>query len=93
LNLDKRIFDIKKGKLLGYLVSARGIRANPQKIATIVDMKPPISRKQVQKLTGRLAALNRFISRSAKKGLPFKAQIISNGGPSSSKISTSLNLN
>jgi len=34
-------------------------------------MKPPASKKQVQKLTGRLAALNRFISRSAKRGLPF----------------------
>jgi hypothetical protein len=71
LNLDKCIFGIKKGKLLGYLVSARGIKANPEKIAAIVNMKPPTSRKQVQKLTGRLAGLNRFISRSAKKGLPF----------------------
>jgi phage FluMu protein gp41 len=57
--------------LLDYLVSARGIEANPKKIAVIVNMKPPISRKQVQKLTSRLAALNRFIARSAKKGLPF----------------------
>jgi hypothetical protein len=71
LNPDKCIFGIKKGKLLGCLVSARGIKANPEKIAAIVNMKPPTSRKQVQKLTGRLAALNRFISRSAKKGLPF----------------------
>jgi hypothetical protein len=57
--------------LLDCLVSARGIEANPKKITTIVNMKPPISRKQVQKLTGRLAALNRFISTSAEKGLPF----------------------
>jgi phage FluMu protein gp41 len=57
--------------LLEYLVSARGIEANPKKIAAIVNMKPPISRKQVQKLTSRLAAPNRFIARSAKKGLPF----------------------
>ena len=71
LNLDKCIFGIKKGKLLGCLVSARGIEANPQKIAAIVNMKPPASQKQVQMLTGRLAALNRFISRSAEWGLPF----------------------
>ena len=45
LNPDKCIFDIKKGKLLGYLVSVRGIEANPEKITTIVNMKPPTSRK------------------------------------------------
>jgi hypothetical protein len=70
LNPDKCIFGIKKGKLLGCLVSARAIEANPKKIAAIMNMKPPASKKQVQKLTCRLAALNRFISRSAEKGLP-----------------------
>ena len=64
LNPDKCIFGIKKGKLIGCLVSTRGIEANPKKIAAIVNMKPPTSRKQVQKLTRRLVALNRFISRS-----------------------------
>ena len=71
LNPDKCIFGIKKGKLLGCLVSARGIEATPEKIATIVNMKPSTRRKQVQKLTGRLAALKRFIERSDEKGLPF----------------------
>jgi hypothetical protein len=71
LNPDKCIVNIKKGKLLGCLVFARGIEANPKKIAAIMNMKPLASKKQVQKLTGRLAALNRFISRLAKKGLPF----------------------
>ena len=45
LNLDKCIFGIKKGKLLGCLVSARGIEANTKKIVAIVNMKPPASRK------------------------------------------------
>jgi hypothetical protein len=45
LNLDKCIFAINKGKLLGCLVSARGIEANPKKIAAIVNMKPPASKK------------------------------------------------
>ena len=45
LNTDKCIFDIKKGKLLGCLVSERGIEANPEKIAAIVNMKPPTSKK------------------------------------------------
>ena len=72
MNPDKCIFSIKKGKLLGCLVSARGIEANPEKIAAVVNMKPPNSKKkQVQKLTSRLAALNRFIVRSVEKGLPF----------------------
>jgi len=48
-----------------------GIEVNPEKIAAIVNMNPPASKKQLQKLTGRLAALNRFIARSAEKGLPF----------------------
>ena len=71
LNPDKCIFSIKKGKLLGCLVSTKGIEANPEKIAAILNMKPSASKKQVQKLTGRLAALNRFFSRSVEKGLPF----------------------
>ena len=45
MNPDKCIFGIKKGKLLGHLVSARCIEANPKKIAAIVNMKPPTSKK------------------------------------------------
>jgi hypothetical protein len=45
LNPDKCIFGIKNGKLLGCLVSARGIEANPEKIAVIMNMKPPTSKK------------------------------------------------
>jgi hypothetical protein len=79
LNPNKCIFGIKKGKLLGCLVSARGIEENPEKIVAIVNMKPLASKKQVQKLTGRLAAMNRFISRSAEKGLPFFRTLQSSG--------------
>ena len=57
--------------MLGCLVSARGIEANPNKISAIINMQPPTNRKQVHKLTGRLATLNRFIARSAERGLPF----------------------
>ena len=53
LNLEKCIFGIKKGKLLGCLVSTRGIEANLEKIAAILNMKPLATQKQVQKLTGR----------------------------------------
>lgn len=50
LNLEKCIFGIQKGKLLGCLVSARGIEANPHKIAAIANMQPPSTKKQVQRL-------------------------------------------
>ena len=49
----------------------KGIEANPEKIEAIRRMKPPTTKKGVQKLTGRLASLNRFISRSVEKCLPF----------------------
>src|SRR3954462_98462 len=58
------------GKLLGFMVSERGIEANPEKIAGIQNMKPPKQLRDVQKLTGCLAALSRFISRLGEKALP-----------------------
>ncbi|XP_073153444.1 uncharacterized protein [Henckelia pumila] len=70
LNPNKCTFGIRGGKFLGYMVSERGIEANPEKIKAILNINPPKSVKGIQELTGRLAALNRFISRSADKGLP-----------------------
>jgi hypothetical protein len=52
-------------------VSHRGIEANPTKIQAIINTAPPQSSRDVQRLTGRLAALNRFISKSAERSLPF----------------------
>src|SRR3954465_15655469 len=52
------------------MVSERGIEANPEKIAAIQNMKPPKQLRDVQKLTGCLAALNQFISRLGEKALP-----------------------
>jgi hypothetical protein len=60
-----------KKKILGYLVSHREIEANPTKIQAIINMAPPQSTRDVQRLTRRLAALNRFISKSAERSLPF----------------------
>ena len=51
-------------------MSSRGIEANPEKINTIDQMRSPIRLKEVQKLTGCMAALSRFISRMGEKGLP-----------------------
>ena len=53
------------------MITERGIEANPEKIEAIGWMKPPTTRKGVQKLTDRLASLNLFISKSAEKCLPF----------------------
>jgi hypothetical protein len=56
--------------LLGFIVSERGIEANPEKIAAITNMGPIRDLKGVQRVMGCLAALSRFISRLGEKGLP-----------------------
>jgi ribonuclease HI len=71
LNPKKCVFGVRQGKILGYLVSHRGIEANPIKIQAIINMTPPQSARDVQQLTGILAALNRFISKSVEQSLPF----------------------
>jgi hypothetical protein len=62
---------VKKGKFLGCFVLTKGIEANPSKIEAILRMEPPKSKKGTQRLTERLALLNRFISRSEERNLPF----------------------
>jgi hypothetical protein len=71
LNPEKCVFGVSAGKLLGFLVSHQGIEANPDKIRAIEAMRPPARLKDVQRLTGSLAALSRFISRLAERALPF----------------------
>jgi hypothetical protein len=67
LNPEKCVFGVKKGKFLGCLISTKGIEADPSKIEAILRMEPPSTKKGAQWLGGRLASLNRFISRSAKE--------------------------
>ncbi|XP_057530798.1 uncharacterized protein LOC130809160 [Amaranthus tricolor] len=67
LNPDKCVFGVTGGKCLGFLVDERGIEANPDKIRAIQSMRSPTSVKEVQKLTGCVAALGRFLSKSADK--------------------------
>ncbi|GMH03832.1 hypothetical protein Nepgr_005671 [Nepenthes gracilis] len=71
LNPVKCVFGVTSGKFLGFIVSQRGIEANPEKIKAILDLNPPRTIKEVQKLTGRIAALSRFLAKSADKYLPF----------------------
>jgi hypothetical protein len=71
LNPMKCAFGVSSGKFLGFMVSHRGIEANPEKVRVVLEMEAPKTTKQLQRLTGRIAALNRFISRSTDKCLPF----------------------
>jgi hypothetical protein len=80
LNPEKCIFGVSAGKLLGFLVSYRGIEANAEKIKAIEVMRPPACIKDVQKLAGLLAALSRFISRLAERALPF-FKLLQKSGP------------
>ena len=70
LNPGKCVFGVA-GKFLGFMVSQRGIEENPEKVQAIINMASPRTIKEVQKLTGRIAALNRFASRVTDKCLPF----------------------
>ena len=71
LNPKKCIFGVPSGKLLGNVISRDGISPNPSKVRAVLDMRTPKNVKDVQKLTGCMAALSRFISRLGEKGLPF----------------------
>ena len=71
LNPAKCVFGIASGKFFGFMVSQRGIEANPEKVQAIINMTSPETVKEVQKLIGRIAALNMFVSRATDKCLPF----------------------
>jgi len=71
LNLEKCVFGVEAGKFLGFLVTERGIEANPEKCAAIIAMRSAISVKEVQQLTRRMAALSRFVSAGGDKGHPY----------------------
>ena len=71
LNSEKCIFGVEAGKFLGFLLTERGIEANPDKCAAILAMRSPTTVKEVQQLTGRMTALSRFVSASGEKGHPY----------------------
>ena len=71
LNTSKCSFGVRSGKFLGYMVTHRGIEVNSDQIKAINNLQPPRNPKEVQKLTRMMAALNRFISRSADRCRPF----------------------
>ena len=71
LNPAKCSSGVSAGKFMGFIVNNRGIEANPDKIKAVIDMPSPSSIKDVQRLTGRIAALSRFVSRASDKCQPF----------------------
>ena len=71
LNPSKCAFGVSSRKFLRFMVSQRGIEANRDKIQAILNMEPPRNIKEVQSLTGQVAALNRFVSKATNKYLPF----------------------
>jgi hypothetical protein len=71
LNPNNCVFGVPSGILLGFIISHRGIEANPEKISAITCMKAPTCIKDMHKLTGCMAALNIFISKLGERGLPF----------------------
>ena len=71
LNPSKCAFGVSLGKFLGFMVSQRGIEANPDKIQAILNIEPPKNIKEVQSLTGRVTTLNKSVSKVTDKCLPF----------------------
>src|SRR3954465_8136070 len=71
LNLQKCVFGVTAGKFLGFMVTNRGIEANPDKIKAILDLEEPKTLHDIQKLNGKLAALSRFLAKGAERSLPF----------------------
>jgi hypothetical protein len=70
LNPEKCTFGVPAGQLLGYIVSQRGIKANPSKIKAIEALEPPTELRDVQKFAGCLASLSRFVSQLGEKSMP-----------------------
>ncbi|CAJ2642757.1 uncharacterized protein LOC123899916 [Trifolium pratense] len=75
LNPAKCSFGVQAGKFLGFMLTNRGIEANPEKCQAIINMRSPSSVKEVQQLTGRIAALSRFLSCAGEKAFHFFAAL------------------
>ncbi|KAM1496140.1 hypothetical protein ACFX13_031213 [Malus domestica] len=71
LNPNKCAFSVGSSKFLGFMISQRGIEANPEKIKAILDMKESVTLKDIQSLTSKVAALTRFISKATDRCAPF----------------------
>ena len=71
LNLAKLAFGVSAGKFLGFMVTQRAIEVNPDQIRVVMETFPPNNKKELQRLTGRLVPLGRFIAQFTNKLRPF----------------------
>lgn len=71
LSPTKYIFGIAAERFLEFMITYRDIEANLEKIQALMNMRHPVSKKEIQQLTGRMAALSQFISKSTEWYLPF----------------------
>ncbi|GJW61855.1 reverse transcriptase domain-containing protein [Tanacetum coccineum] len=71
LNPKKCAFGMREGTFLGYKVDVDGLRVCPDKVEAVISLPSPKCLKESQKRNGKLASLNRFLSKSAEKSLPF----------------------
>ncbi|GJV07223.1 reverse transcriptase domain-containing protein [Tanacetum coccineum] len=71
LNPKKCTFGVEEGMFLGYKVNTKGIKVCPDKTNVVLSLPSLKCLKEVQKLNGKLASLNRFLAKSAEKSLPF----------------------
>jgi len=88
LNPEKCVFGVEAGKFLGFMLTDRGIEANPDKCAAILAMKSPASVKEVHQLTGRMAALSRFVSAEETRAIltsNASSEIVGSYGPRSTR--------
>jgi len=70
LNPEKCTFGVNDGKFLGFMLTQRGIEANPEKCQAIINMRSPVTVKEVQRLVGRLTIISRFLPKLAEKTRP-----------------------
>ncbi|XP_025636025.1 uncharacterized protein [Arachis hypogaea] len=78
LNPEKCAFGVQGGKFLGFMLTSRGIEANPEKCKAILNMTSPRTIKEVQQLAGRIAALSRFLPAVSSRSHPFFQTILKN---------------
>ncbi|GJZ89446.1 reverse transcriptase domain-containing protein [Tanacetum coccineum] len=71
LNPKKCSFVVEEGPFLGHLITKQGIKSNPSKVKVVTDLDQPRTLKDIQSLNGKLAALSRFLSKSAERYLDF----------------------
>lgn len=75
LNPKKCAFGVTSRKLLGFIISAKGIEVDPEKVQAILDMPPPKNISQMRSLQGHLQYIRRFISQLTDRAQPFNKNL------------------